>query len=271
MPLYLVATPIGNLKDISLRALEILENADVIYCEDTRVSGKLLSHYKIKARLSSYHEHSPESKLSEILSLLKEDKKIAYISDAGMPCISDPGKNLVKLAIENGFEYSIIPGASAVVSAFAISPFEDKRFTFAGFLDRKNFKKELDSLKNFKHPIILYESPHRIEKLLLEILNTLGDRKITVARELTKLHESFIHAKVSEVLKEEEIKHPRGEFVIVIDGNHKEAEELSNEDILKIAIKRIEDGEKLSSVAKELSKMGKMSRNDIYKTLSDNI
>ncbi len=267
--LYLVATPIGNLKDISIRALETLENADYIFCEDTRVSGKLLKHYNIKSKLDSYHEHSSKSKLDEILALLKENKTIAYLSDAGMPCISDPGKELVKLAIEHHIDYTIIPGASAVVSAYAISNIDYNKFSFVGFLDRNKFKEELSELKNIKYPIIIYEAPHRIAKLLNEILNILGDRKITIAREITKLHESFLHGKVSQILAHEEVKKPKGEFVLVIEGNNQIEEDLCDEDILKIGKKRLEHGEKLSVVAKELAKIGSMSRNDIYRKLSD--
>ncbi len=267
--LYLVATPIGNLKDISLRALETLESADYIFCEDTRVSGKLLKHYDIKNKLSSYHEHSSKTKLDEILNLLKENKTIAYISDAGMPCISDPGKELVKLAIENNIEYTIIPGASAVVSAYAISNLANKRFSFVGFLDRNKFKSELAELKNINHPIIIYEAPHRVAKLLTEILNILGDRKITIARELSKLHESFLHGNVSEILEHDQIKNPKGEFVLVLEGCQQSEENLANEEILKLAQKRLAYGEKLSAIAKDLAKMGNLTRNDIYKALSN--
>ncbi len=267
--LYLVASPIGNLKDISIRALETLEYVDFIYCEDTRVSGKLLKHYDIKNKLNSYHEHSTQAKIDEILNLLKNNKNIAYLSDAGMPCISDPGKELVKLAIENNIKYTIIPGASAVVSAYAISHLDNKRFSFVGFLDRNKFKEELSELQNLTHPIIIYEAPHRVAKLLKEILNILGDRKITVAREISKLHESFLHGKVSQIIEHEEINNPKGEFVLVLEGNHQIEEDLCDEDILKIGQKRLENGEKLSVIAKDLAKMGKMSRNDIYKKLSD--
>ncbi len=268
--LYLVASPIGNLKDISLRALETLENVDFVYCEDTRVSGKLLSHYKIKAKINSYHEHSSKNKIDEILALLKEGKDIAYLSDAGMPCISDPGKELVKLAIEYQIDYTIISGASAAASAYAISNFDEGRFVFMGFLDRNNYSSELENIRGINYPLVIYESPHRVEKLLQEILRVLGDRKVSIAREISKLHESFLHARVSELLEHPEIKHPKGEFVVVLEGSSEEKEtELSDEDIIKIGKKRLADGEKLSSLAKDLSKMGRMSRNEIYKKLSE--
>lgn len=269
MALYLVASPIGNLKDISLRALETLEQADLIYCEDTRISAKLLSHYKIKASLRSYHEHSPEAKRSEILSLLQGGKDIAYLSDAGMPCISDPGKELVKLAAEHGIKYTVIPGASAAVCAFAVSGMDETRFTFAGFLDRNRLRTELEALKDLKHPVIFYESPHRIQTLLQEMLAVLGNRKLSIARELSKLHESFLHGKISELLDHEEIKNPKGEFALVVEGNHEDAPSLSDEEILKIGRKRLEGGEKLSAIAKELAKMGSLSRAEIYKELSN--
>ncbi len=268
MSLFLVASPIGNLKDITLRALETLKNADFIYCEDTRISQKLLLHYEIKANLRSFHKHSPKSKLDEILDLLKSDKNIAYLSDAGMPCISDPGFDLVSLAIENNIQYSIIPGASALTCAYAASTFENTKFTFVGFLDRNNFKSEIESIKNIDNPIIIYESPHRIEKLLKEILNILGDRKVTIAREISKIHESFLHGNLSDIIIHNEIQNPKGEFVIVLDGTKKENKNLSEDEIIKIAKKRLEEGEKISKIAKELSKMSSLSRNEIYKKLS---
>ncbi|MDO4773073.1 MAG: 16S rRNA (cytidine(1402)-2'-O)-methyltransferase [Bacillota bacterium] len=269
MALYLVASPIGNLKDISLRALETLERADLIYCEDTRVSAKLLSHYKIKASLRSYHEHSPEAKRSEILSLLRDGKDIAYLSDAGMPCISDPGKELVKLAVEHDIEYTVIPGASAAVCAFALSGMDEARFTFAGFLDRNRVRAELEALKDLTHPVIFYESPHRVQALLEEMLAVLGDRRISIARELSKLHESVLHGTIGELLEHEEIRNPKGEFALVVEGSRAEALILSDQDILKIGRKRLEDGEKLSAIAKELAKMGSLSRAEIYKELSN--
>lgn len=268
MGLFLVASPIGNLKDITLRALEVLERADLIYCEDTRVSSKLLSHYGIKTGLRSYHEHSPKQVLDEILSLLKEGKELCYLSDAGMPCISDPGKALVRLAIEHGLDYSILPGANAALSAFAISEFDSKRFSFGGFLERNSYRKELEEWKSLRHPIILYEAPHRIKTLLSEILEVLGDRRITVVRELTKIHESVLHDRVSALLEHEEILHPRGEFVLVIEGSREAKALLSSEDLLRIGKKRLEEGEKLSQIAKDLSKLGGMDRSEIYKELS---
>ncbi len=271
MALYLVGSPIGNLKDITLRALENLENADFIYCEDTRVSQKLLLHYKIKKPLFSYHKHSTESKLKEILKLLQEGNDIAYLSDAGMPCISDPGKDLIKLAIENNIYYSIIPGVSASITAYAASSFDNNRFTFIGFLDRNNYKKELENLKNIENPIIIYEAPHRIEKLLVEVLNTLGDRNITVAREITKVYESFLHGKTSEIIEHREIKNPKGEFVLIIEGSSQNEKELSKEEIIEIAKKRLNEGEKISLIAKEMAKLGSLSRNEIYKILSEEI
>ncbi len=269
MALYLVASPIGNLKDITLRALECLENADYVYCEDTRVSQKLLSHYNIKSNLKSYHEHSDISKLEEILKLLKDGKEVAYLSDAGMPCISDPGKDLVNLAIKNGVEYSIISGASAGISAYAVSTFDSKKFTFVGFLDRNNFKNELENLKSIEHPILIYESPHRVEKLLKEILTVFGDRKISIAREISKIHESFLHGNISELINHDEIKNPRGEFVLVVEGNTRQEKTLSREEIIKIAKQRLKDGEKISLIAKEMAKTGEVSRNEIYKILSE--
>ena len=200
--LYLVATPIGNLADISLRAIEILKSVDKIYAEDTRNSKVLLDYYSIKNTYESYHEFSQE-KTSKIIDELKSGMKIAIISDAGLPVISDPGYKLVRDAIDSGIAVSTIPGASAGISALIASGFVAMPYTFFGFLDSKESKRliELNSLKFVDHTIIFYEAPHRIFDTLKNMLDVFGDREICIARELTKSYEEFIRGKISEIIK----------------------------------------------------------------------
>lgn len=268
MPLFLVGTPIGNLGDITFRALETLKNSNIIYCEDTRVSSKLLSHFEIRKPLKSFHVHSKESVLEEITQNLESGLNISYISDAGMPCISDPGKELVILAIEKGFQYTVIPGPSALDTAYAGSMFQDTSFLFVGFTNKKNRIKQLESLKNQIVPMIFYESPHRVKQSIEDMLNIFGNRKITIARELTKIHESYIHTDIKSAIKHEEVKNARGEFVLVVEGAPLTKENLSRENIFKIAKERFESGEKISNIAKEMANE-EVKRQEIYLFLSD--
>ncbi len=270
MPLYLVATPIGNLGDITIRALDVLRESDLIYCEDTRVSAKLLSHYDIKKPLRSYHVHSPEGVIKSILKELELGKNISYVSDAGLPCISDPGKKLVLMAVENGIEYTVVPGPSAVDTAYAGSIFLDKEFVFVGFPDKKNRKKQFEELKNLQFPMVFYESPHRVEAVLRDMLSIFGNRKVSVGRELTKFYETYIHSDLESILEDSNIREPRGEFVIVLEGYKKQDVSLSSEEIFQLAKARLEAGEKISKIAKELSAKGKLSRQEIYVRLSKN-
>ncbi len=267
MKLYLVPTPIGNLSDITFRAVEVLKSVDYIACEDTRVSGKLLMNYGIKAKLISHYVHNEKKSCEKIIELIKSGSSVAYISDAGMPAISDPGKALVLKAIKNNLDYTILPGASASTCAYAASKFEDGEFYFVGFVDRKNRKSKLDELSHIKAPIIFYESPHRIEKFLDDLLEVFGDRDISVLREISKMYESYIHGSISELLLNEEIKNPKGEFVVVVDKYIEKEVEFSDEEIISIAKNRLNDGEKLSDIAKDLSKITKYKKNEIYKMI----
>jgi len=218
--LYLVATPIGNLKDITLRALEILKSADLIVCEDTRHSSILLREYEIKRPTESFHAHSNVNKEQKILQFLREGKTVALICDAGMPGISDPGYTLIKVAIEEGIKISVIPGPSAFLTGLAASGLPTDKFFYLGFLPLKKGRQTLfEALKNQKYTTVFYESPHRIERTLEQLQKFLGaERKITVARELTKIHEEFFRGNLAEACEHFKKNSPRGEFVIILEG-----------------------------------------------------
>ena len=217
--LYVVATPIGNLEDITLRALRILKSVDIIAAEDTRKTRILLNHYGIQKELLSYYQFNESKRIPEIIKILKSGKSVAVVSDAGTPGISDPAYRLVKKAIEEKIRIIPIPGASAFLSALVVSGLPTDSFVFEGFLPHKKGRKtKLEKIKSETRTIILYESPHRILKTLYEILEIIGDRKITIAREITKMFEQVIYGKVSDVIKHLESKTIQGEFVIILAG-----------------------------------------------------
>jgi 16S rRNA (cytidine1402-2'-O)-methyltransferase len=215
--LYIVATPIGNLKDITLRALEVLKGVDLIACEDTRRSAKLLKAYGITTPTTSYYEYNKFKRGDYLLDLLKEGKDVALISDSGTPGISDPGAHLIKLCINNDIPLTAVPGPTGLVAALALSGLAANKFVFEGFLPTKPGarKRRLQELASLKRTVVLYESPHRLTRLLEEILLVLGDNHICVARELTKKFEEVKRGKVSEILDEFRHKPPRGEFVVM--------------------------------------------------------
>jgi 16S rRNA (cytidine1402-2'-O)-methyltransferase len=215
--LYTIATAIGNLEDITLRALNTLKTVDIIACEDTRHTSILLNHYSINKPLVSYHQHSKIAKIDYLIGELKADKNIAVVTDAGTPGISDPGQVLIKKAIENNISVIPIPGPSAVITALSAAGVPTDSFVYLGFLPHKKGRKTiLDSFKDEKRTIVFYESTHRIEKLLGELKDILGDRKIVVARELTKIYEEFLRGTVTEV--QENLKITKGEFVVIISA-----------------------------------------------------
>ena len=260
--LYLVATPIGNLADITLRALEILKSVDIIYAEDTRNSLVLLKHYNITTHLESYHNFNEEEKTDLIINQLADGMNVAIISDAGLPVISDPGFKIVKKARELGYAVSTIPGASAGISALISSGLAPLPYTFYGFLDSKESKRkqELNELKYLKHTIIFYEAPHRIFETLNNMLEVFGDRNVVLARELTKRFEEYIIGNISDILKEDSIK---GEIVLMVEGYKEKVEEnvSYNEKIDEL----INLGYKPNDAIKEVAKMYNTDKKELYK------
>ncbi len=218
--LYLCATPIGNLEDITLRVLRILQEVDLIAAEDTRNSLRLLNHFEIKTPLTSYHEYNRIEKARTLIGKLQEGKNIALITDAGTPGISDPGEDLVRMCCEAGIEVTSLPGACACITALTISGLETRRFAFEAFLpaEKKERQAVFGELKNETRTILLYEAPHRLVKTLKELLEELGDRKIAVCRELTKVHETALRTTIAEALAYYETHEPKGECVLVIQG-----------------------------------------------------
>ena len=223
--LYIIGTPIGNLKDITLRALEVLKEVDLILCEDTRVTKKLLEHYQIKKPLLNYHQHSRLKKVNYILELLKQGKNLALVSDAGTPGISDPGNLLVYEAIERlreKVEIIPIPGPSAATAAASISGFPMDKFLFLGFPPTKRKRKKFfEAVVKSKYPVIFYESPYRIIKTLKELSSFISDREVVVCREVTKKFETIYRGEIEEVIKEIEKDIIKGEFVIIVESDRR--------------------------------------------------
>ena len=223
--LYLVSTPIGNLEDITLRAIRILKEVDIIAAEDTRQTIKLLNHFEISKPLTSFFRHNEDKKGEYIVSLLKEGKNIALVSDAGTPAISDPGEELVGMAIEEGITVMPIPGPVAATSGLIVSGLSTGRFSFEGFLpmNKKNRKERLEELEREKRTMIFYEAPHKLKSTLKDMYEYFGNRKIVLAREMTKIHEEIIRSTIEEAIKKYEEDNPKGEFVVIVDGYKGEA------------------------------------------------
>ncbi len=222
--LYLCATPIGNLEDITFRVLRILKEVDVIAAEDTRNSIKLLNHFEIHTPMTSYHEYNKFDKGRELVEQLRAGKNIALITDAGMPGISDPGEELVKMCAEAGITVTVLPGACACVTALTLSGLGTRRFAFEAFLpsDKKERQSVLEELKSETRTMIIYEAPHRLRKTLGELRDTLGNRRISVCRELTKKHETIFRTDLESAIRHYEAEAPRGECVLVIEGRSRE-------------------------------------------------
>jgi len=222
--LYICSTPIGNLEDITLRVLRVLREVDIIACEDTRETIKLLNHYDISKPLISYHEHNKEKIGPQIIEKLKNGENIALVSDAGMPGISDPGEDLVKLCIEEEIPFEVLPGANAALTALVASGLSTRRYSFEGFLDRekKNRRKRIERIREEDRTIIIYESPHRLLSTLKDLMEILGDRHMAVARELTKKFEEVVRGRISYIVEHFTENSPRGEFVLIIEGNKEE-------------------------------------------------
>lgn len=267
--LYIVATPIGNLEDITLRAINVLKEVDFIIAEDTRHSLKLLNHLGISKPLISYHRHNEENKTEDILNKIEEGKNIALISDAGTPVISDPGEFIVKEAIEREIEVIPIPGACAIITALMAAGVNTRNFTFYGFLslNKKIRTKELEQIKDNNNTVILYEAPHKIKNTMQDLENYVDDRKIVIARELTKIHEEFIRGTIDEI--KDKLQNPKGEYVIIIDKNENINEneenklrELSIEEHYKYYEKM---GLEKKEIIKKIAKDRQVAKNEIYK------
>lgn len=261
--LYIVPTPIGNLNDMTNRAIEILNYVDYIFAEDTRTSGILLNHFNIKKSLVPCHKFNEDSVKDKALEILKSGKNIALISDQGTPLISDPGYILVKEIISNGFNVIALPGASALLPALNMSGISSEKFLFYGFLSSKpsEAKKELEDLKTIKYTIILYEAPHRIDKTLHLMEEILGNRHISISREITKLHEEVFRGNISEAISE--LKNMKGEFVIIVEGNN-EVNEIPVEKIFEEVKYLVSNGMREAEAIKYLAAKNNISKNMLY-------
>lgn len=261
--LYLVPTPIGNLEDITIRSLNVLKSVDVILCEDTRESGKLLKKYEINKRVISCHEFNEEKVKGKVIDLLKEGKDIALITDQGTPIISDPGVVVVREVLEKGYNVISLPGATAFVPALTMSGLDPSPFIFYGFLNSKisKRKKELEVLSNYPMTIIFYEAPHRIESTLNNILEVMGNREVALVRELSKVHEELRRGTVKEVLKN--IDTVKGELVLIVEGD-KDVQDFGNISIVdhvKLYLDEMDEKEAIKKVARER----KVAKSIIYK------
>lgn len=255
--LFIVSTPIGNLEDITLRALSTLKRVDVIACEDTRHTKKLLNHYGIHTPTTSYHEHNEINKSKKLIDDIKNGKSIALVSDAGTPCISDPGFRLTKLAAENSIDIISIPGPSAILSAITLSGLSADSFIFLGFVPKtqKKIVEFFEEVKEYKSALIFYESPKRILKSLKCAAEVLGDRNATLSREITKIHEEVIRGKITKLIEDLSTKDIiKGEFTVVIEGNKEDKHKVSSNDLNYID-KRLKSLKKIEISLKDAVKV----------------
>lgn len=275
--LYICPTPIGNLEDITIRVLNTLKKVDLIAAEDTRHTLRLLNHFEIKKPLTSYHEHNKMEKGEVLIGKLLNGENIALVSDAGMPGISDPGSDMVKKVVDNGIEVDVLPGATASILALILSGLNTEKFVFEGFLPPKtNARKErLEALKMEYRTIIFYESPHRVKSMLKDLLAVLGNRKIAVARELTKKYQEVIRMNIEDVIKKFEYANPKGEFVIVVKGIDKEKIEDIEENlwddltIKEHILEYMKKGYGKKEAIKKVSTERDISKRDVYKESID--
>jgi 16S rRNA (cytidine1402-2'-O)-methyltransferase len=265
--LYVVSTPIGNLKDITYRAVETLKESDYIIAEDTRVTMKLLNHYGITSKLISYHKFNEKEREHEIISLLKDGVKISLVSDAGTPLLSDPGFNIVRACVDSGIRVETIPGASSILSAVVLSGFDPGRFVFYGFLERteKAKSEELEKIKRSGYITVVFESPNRIRETLLEINRVMPGAEVAVVKEITKIHEQVYRGKAAEVAAAIPEDALRGEFVVVMAQYAEKDAAISREDVEKTLLELIGDGMSMSGAVKEAAKIFNLPKNDIYK------
>ena len=267
--LYVVGTPIGNLEDISVRAVRTQQEVDFIAAEDTRVTLKLLNHFEIKKPMVSYHDHNIREKGEVIIAKLQSGENGAIVTDAGMPCISDPGEDLVRLCAENNITVQVVPGPSAAISALALSGLNTSKFVFEGFLttNKSGRIENLEALKNEPRTLIFYEAPHKLKDTLRDLRKVLGNRKISLCRELTKIHEEVDRTDLDGAIAEYEERTPKGEYVLIVEGAPEEAGEVSFtlEQAIDMVLALSAKGTPLSSAAKDVAKQTGFKKGELYK------
>jgi len=262
--LYIVPTPIGNLADMTFRAVEVLKNVALIGAEDTRTSAKLLRHYKINTPMISYHKFNERSRVEKFLDKLRNGEDVAIISDAGTPGISDPASIIIKSAIENNITVETLPGATAFVPALISSGFNCERFYFAGFLPEKKSDKDnlLKELINIKDPLIFYEAPHRLQKFFSSLKEVFGNRNIVIDREISKLYETYYRTTIDEVLTDPDMITLKGEFVIIVEGAQEK--EYSDAELAEMLQAELDKGESRKDAIKKVQELTGESKNRIY-------
>ena len=269
--IYIVGTPIGNLSDFSPRAIQTLREVDFIAAEDTRVTLKLLNHFDIRKPLVSYHEHNLRERGEAIIQRVLDGENVAVVSDAGMPCVSDPGEDIVRLAAEADIQTIVIPGPSAAISALCISGLSTSRFSFEGFLstNRKNRREHLQSLIGDTHTLIFYEAPHKLLDTLKDMAAAFGaDRRISLCREMTKIHEQVFRTTLQEAVQYYTENTPKGEFVLILEGAQKPVEpEITFEQAVEEASRLVQSGIRATDAAKQVSAHTPFKKSEIYSAL----
>jgi len=273
--LYIVSTPIGNLEDITIRAIKVLSEVDIVACEDTRHTLKLLNHLNIKKPLISYHDNNRTMRTGQLIEKLLAGNSIALVSDAGTPLISDPGEELVSAAAENGIKITVIPGCTASVAALVLSGLSTGRFAFEGFLPQRRSERirYLENIKYEERTLIFYEGPHRLKAMLNDVLEVFGDRKCAVVRELTKIHEEVVRGSLSQILSHFESNEPRGEFVIVMEGSKNKAPSEEKQNLAELSVEEhvnyyIKQGQSRMQAMKSAARDRGMSKREIYDILN---
>lgn len=275
--LYIVGTPIGNLDDITIRAVNTLRNVDVILAEDTRQTLKLLNHFEISKHMISYHRHNEDDKIEKIVEILNSGKNLALVSDAGMPIISDPGQNLVKYLVKNNYGIEVVPGVTALITAIVKSGLDSTRFTFEGFLsvNKKQRKERLKSLVNETRTMIFYEAPHKILSTLKDMYEYFGNRDICIARELTKIHEEYRYTNFKDAIINIEENGIKGEIVLVISGasedkiNEEKNKEIEQINSLELVKEYMKNGDTKKDAIKKVAKLKGVNKDVVYKECLD--
>lgn len=275
--LYIVGTPIGNLDDITIRAVNTLRNVDVILAEDTRQTLKLLNHFEISKHMISYHRHNEDDRIEKIVEILNSGKNLALVSDAGMPIISDPGQNLVKYLVKNNYDIEVVPGVTALITAIVKSGLDSTRFTFEGFLsvNKKQRKERLKSLVNETRTMIFYEAPHKILSTLKDMYEYFGNRDICIARELTKIHEEYRYTNFKDAIINIEENGIKGEIVLVISGasedkiNEEKNKEIEQINSLELVKEYMKNGDTKKDAIKKVAKLKGVNKDVVYKECLD--